>query len=520
MKLQLKFAFAFVISLHCIQHSFCDKPSNTSALSKWKCRCSSFQGNQSYSLANCSRSCDCHPDAEESASIWTCICDPDGFPEVAADGHSPKCFTACNCSWGTVSMPIGSKKQIPSKIVVVILLICVLCTTLAFLISVIFYVYRRDRCPIRSPSSSSGKETSSGSTTNLISHRTAASSVPETRVTTNSPICHIIGCFPKGSFMFGSRKETFHGNIIQFSFDVLENATENFSASNLIGLGGSSFVYRGRLKDGSDVAVKRLKDQGGPDADSAFFKEIELLSRLHHCHLVHLLGYCSELKGKLVQRLLVFEYVTRGNLRDCLDGVAGNNLDWATRVTIAIGAARGLEYLHEAADPRILHRDVKSSNILLGENWHAKAVPRLQDRRRVITELIDPKLNGNFPEEEVQIMAYLARECLLLDPDTRPTMSEVVQILSSISPGKSRRRRNISASLFREQEDAAKQRHALSHSSLTLDIDHKNKEADGHEDNIMLLTSKTKRWQTSEEEMVDLTEPRFESFCIANVHSP
>ncbi|XP_019413749.1 PREDICTED: receptor-like serine/threonine-protein kinase NCRK isoform X2 [Lupinus angustifolius] len=596
MKLQLKFAFAFVISLHCIQHSFCDKPSNTSALSKWKCRCSSFQGNQSYSLANCSRSCDCHP--EESASIWTCICDPDGFPEVAADGHSPKCFTACNCSWGTVSMPIGSKKQIPSKIVVVILLICVLCTTLAFLISVIFYVYRRDRCPIRSPSSSSGKETSSGSTTNLISHRTAASSVPETRVTTNSPICHIIGCFPKGSFMFGSRKETFHGNIIQFSFDVLENATENFSASNLIGLGGSSFVYRGRLKDGSDVAVKRLKDQGGPDADSAFFKEIELLSRLHHCHLVHLLGYCSELKGKLVQRLLVFEYVTRGNLRDCLDGVAGNNLDWATRVTIAIGAARGLEYLHEAADPRILHRDVKSSNILLGENWHAKisdlgmaksltsddlpscsnsparmqgtfgyfapeyaivgraslesdvfsfgvvllelisgrnpihkstgkveslvvwAVPRLQDRRRVITELIDPKLNGNFPEEEVQIMAYLARECLLLDPDTRPTMSEVVQILSSISPGKSRRRRNISASLFREQEDAAKQRHALSHSSLTLDIDHKNKEADGHEDNIMLLTSKTKRWQTSEEEMVDLTEPRFESFCIANVHSP
>ncbi|KAF1899309.1 hypothetical protein Lal_00019437 [Lupinus albus] len=603
MKLQLKFAFAFAISLHWIRHSFCDEPSNTSVLSKWKCRCSSFQGNQIYPLANCSRSCDCHSDAEESASIRTCICDPDRFPEVAADGDSPKCFTACNCTWGTVSMSIGPKKQIPSKIVVVILLICVLFTTLAFLVSVIFYVYRRDRCPIQS---SSGKETSRDSTTNLISHRTEASSVPETRVTKILLFVKLqVRFFPEASFMFRSQKETFHGNIIQFSFDVLENATENFSASNLIGSGGSSYVYRGRLKNGSNVAVKRLKDQGGPDADSAFFKEIELLSRLHHCHIVHLLGYCSELKGKLVQRLLVFEYIAHGNLRDCLDGVAGNNLDWATRVTIAIGAARGLEYLHEAAAPRILHRDVKSSNILLDENWHAKAriadlgmakslrsgdlssgsnsparmqgtfgyyapeyaivgraslesdvfsfgvvllelisgrnpihkstgkqeslviwaAPRLQDSRRIITELIDPKLNGNFPEEEVQIMAYLARECLLLDPDTRPSMSEVVQILSTISPDKSRRRRNISASLFRvntftEQEDAEKQRQALSHSSLTLDIDPKNKEANEHEENFTLLTSKTKGWHTSEEEMVDLTEPWFESFCMANVCSP
>lgn len=74
--------------------------------------------------------------------------------------------------------------------------------------------------------------------------------------------------------MFGSQRETFHGNIIQFSYTELENATESFSSSNLIGLGGSSYVYRGQLKDGSNVAVKRLKDQGGPETDTEFFTEV------------------------------------------------------------------------------------------------------------------------------------------------------------------------------------------------------------------------------------------------------
>ncbi|RZB74834.1 receptor-like serine/threonine-protein kinase NCRK isoform X2 [Glycine soja] len=574
MKPQLKIALALVISLLWIQHSFCDENSETSSLNKWRCRCS-FQGNQSYSLANCSKSCDCHS--------------------------------------GTVSRPGGSKKHVSSKIVVVILLICVICTTMAFLVSLICHVYRKDRCTIQSPIFSTDKETSSGSTTNLISHRSGASSVPETKYAINSPIYHITGCFQKASFLFGSPKETYHGNIFPFSLAELENATENFSSSNLIGVGGSSYVYLGRLKDGSNVAVKRLKDQGGPEADSAFFKEIELLARLHHCHLVPLLGYCSELKGKHVQRLLVFDYMANGNLRDCLDGVSGKHIDWATRVMIAIGAARGLEYLHEAAAPRILHRDVKSTNILLDENWQAKitdlgmaknlrsddlpscsnsparmqgtfgyfapeyaivgraslesdvfsfgvvllelisgrhpihkstgkeeslviwATPRFQDSRRVITELVDPQLKGNFPEEEVQVMAYLAKECLLLDPDTRPTMSEVVQILSSISPGKSRRRRNIPASLFQEPEDAQKQRQAPptkfpTHSSMpiyndhNLSVENKNKAEDAlsaeYMESLILLTSKSDGSCASEEEIVDLTEPRFESFCITNGNVP
>ncbi|XP_068500440.1 receptor-like serine/threonine-protein kinase NCRK isoform X2 [Phaseolus vulgaris] len=558
MKPQFNVAVALLISLLCIQHSFCDEPSDTGP-NKWKCRCSSLQGKHIYSPANCSKSCDCHS--------------------------------------GTVRMPLGSKKQISSKIVVVILSVCLTCTTIAFLASVVCQVCRRERCPIQSPMISSDKETSYSSTTNLISHKTS------------SPVSHITGCFQKSSLLFGSQRQTFYGNIIQFSFAELENATEKFSTSNLTGLGGSSYVYRGRLKDGSNVAVKRLKDQTGPEADYEFLTEIELLSRLHHCHLVPLVGYCSELKGKNVQRLLVFEYMTNGNLRDRLDGVFGKKMDWSTRVRIALGAARGLEYLHEAAAPRILHRDVKSTNILLDKNWQAKitdlgmakslraddhpsrsdsparmqgtfgyfapeyaivgraslesdvfsfgvvllelisgrqpihksagkeqslviwATPRLKDSRRVITELADPQLKGNFPEEELHIMAYLAKECLLLDPDTRPTMTEVVQILSSISPDRSRRRRNIPVSRFQEPEDLENQRQAPSSIFPTCDllplgvdnnlnVGNENKDAHAvsseHMESLILFSPKGERWHASEEEMVDLTEPRFESFFMTN----
>ncbi|KAI4322281.1 hypothetical protein L6164_021992 [Bauhinia variegata] len=608
MKLQGKATLAFVISLICIQHTFCDEPSDSSGVNKWNCKCSSFQENRNFSLANCSRSCDCHSDGGESATMWTCTCDPNGFPTVAADGHSPNCFTACNCTWGTLSTSPGSKKHLSSKIVVVILLTSFICTSIAFIVSVICYFCRRDTCPIQTPVFSSDKETSYNSTTNLISNRT---SLPEIKVIVNSPINHITGCFHKASFLSGSKTETLHINIIRFSFAELENATEIFSSSNLIGLGGSSYVYRGKLKDGSNVAVKRLKSQGGPEADSEFLTEIELLSRLHHCHLVPLLGYCLELKGKQVERLLVFRHMTNGNLRDCLDGRSGKNLDWATRVTIAIGAARGLEYLHEAAAPKILHRDVTSTNILLDENWQAKitdlgmaknlraddlpscsnsparmqgtfgyfapeyavigraslksdvfsfgvvllelvsgrrpiykstgkeeslviwATPRLQDSRRIVTELADPQLEGKFPEEEMQIMAYLAKECLLLDPDNRPTMSEVVQILSTISPDKSRRRRNLPMSpmsLLQEPQDADKQRKDPSSKysarySLPLNIDrnlcagNKTQKTDtvSAESMEILLTSKS--LDDDEAEVVDLTEPRFESFCMTNISS-
>ncbi|CAK8536221.1 unnamed protein product [Lathyrus sativus] len=609
MKHQLKVSVALIISLLWFPQSFCANEPSDTGLKKWECRCS-FQANQRYSIANCSKSCDCH---SESASIWTCICDTNGLPEVATDSHNLNCFIACNCISGTAKMSLGSKTRISSKIVIIILVMSITCTTIAFLALFVCYIRRRKRPhPIESPmNSSSDKGTSYSNTSNFISRKT--SFVPETKGVMNSPISHITRCFRKASILLGSQRETFHGNIVQFSFAELENATENFSASNLIGLGGSSYVYRGRLKNGSNVAVKRLKVQGGPEADTEFFTEIELLSRLHHCHLVPLIGYCSELKGKSVQRLLVFDYMSNGNLRDRLDGVLGKNMDWSTRVTIALGAARGLEYLHEAAAPRILHRDVKSTNILLDKNWQAKitdlglakdlrsddlrscsdssermkgtfgyfapeyaivgrasiesdvfsfgvvllelitgrqpilrsagkeeslvvwATPRIRDSRRVMTELADPQLKGNFPEDEVHIMANLAKECLLLDPDNRPTMSEVVLILSSISRTRSRRRRYIQLCLFQEPEEAEKTRQASwrrfpPHNSLPRGLDY-NLRVENEDKNVdtisteymkslILSTSKGESWHASEEDMVDLSEPRLESFCMTNINFP
>lgn len=104
-----------------------------------------------------------------------------------------------------------------------------------------------------------------------------------------------------------------------------------------------------------------------------YVNQVELLSRLHHFHLVPLIGYCIEFHRKELRRLLVYEYMPNGNLREHLDGTMGKEpLNWINRVRIALGAARGLEYLHEAAVPRVLHRDFKSSNILLDDKWRAK----------------------------------------------------------------------------------------------------------------------------------------------------
>lgn len=154
-----------------------------------------------------------------------------------------------------------------------------------------------------------------------------------------------------------------------FTFRELAAATKNFRQDCLLGEGGFGRVYKGRLENGQVVAVKQL-DRNGLQGNREFLVEVLMLSLLHHDNLVNLIGYCAD--GD--QRLLVYEFMPLGSLEDHLHDIPPDKepLDWNTRMKIAAGAAKGLEYLHDKANPPVIYRDFKSSNILLGEGFHPK----------------------------------------------------------------------------------------------------------------------------------------------------
>ncbi|KAK7394311.1 hypothetical protein VNO78_14833 [Psophocarpus tetragonolobus] len=152
-----------------------------------------------------------------------------------------------------------------------------------------------------------------------------------------------------------------------FTYEELIQATNGFSAQKLLGEGGFGCVYKGLLIDGREVAVKQLK-VGGGQGEREFRAEVEIISRVHHRHLVSLVGYCISEH----QRLLVYDYVPNNTLHYHLHGENRPILDWPTRVKVAAGAAKGIAYLHEDCHPRIIHRDIKSSNILLDLNYEAR----------------------------------------------------------------------------------------------------------------------------------------------------
>uniref|UniRef100_A0A0D9VE53 non-specific serine/threonine protein kinase n=1 Tax=Leersia perrieri TaxID=77586 RepID=A0A0D9VE53_9ORYZ len=158
------------------------------------------------------------------------------------------------------------------------------------------------------------------------------------------------------------------GHLKHFSFHELQSATDNFNSKNILGQGGFGVVYKGCLRNGTLVAVKRLKD---PDVtgEVQFQTEVELIGLAVHRNLLRLYGFCMTSK----ERLLVYPYMPNGSVADRLREYHHGkpSLDWCKRMRIAVGAARGLLYLHEQCNPKIIHRDVKAANILLDESFEA-----------------------------------------------------------------------------------------------------------------------------------------------------
>ncbi|KAL0763517.1 hypothetical protein Bca101_079668 [Brassica carinata] len=230
------------------------------------------------------------------------------------------------------------------------------------------------------------------------------------------------------------------GNLRSFTFRELHVSTDGFSSKNILGAGGFGNVYRGKLGDGTMVAVKRLKDVNGTTGDSQFRTELEMISLAVHRNLLRLIGYCKTSS----ERLLVYPYMPNGSVALKLKSKPA--LDWNMRKRIAIGAARGLLYLHEQCDPKIIHRDVKAANVLLDECFEAVYLSTGQSSEKTdkgamlewarklheemkVEELVDRELGTNYDKIEVGEMLQVALLCTQYLPAHRPKMSEVVLML-------------------------------------------------------------------------------------------
>ncbi|RCV35401.1 hypothetical protein SETIT_7G237400v2 [Setaria italica] len=202
-------------------------------------------------------------------------------------------------------------------------------------------------------------------------------------------------------------------NLFTYSYGELKTASENFNSSNFLGEGGYGSVYKGKLSDGSVVAIKQLSETSR-QGKKQFITEIETISQVQHRNLVKLYGCCLE--GNYP--LLVYEYLDNGSLDKALFGNGRLNLDWPTRFEICLGIARGLAYLHEESSIRVVHRDIKASNVLLDANLNSKisdfGLAKLYDDKNTH---ISTKVAGTF--------GYLAPEYAM-----RGHMSEKVDVFA------------------------------------------------------------------------------------------
>ncbi|KAJ7561872.1 hypothetical protein O6H91_03G045000 [Diphasiastrum complanatum] len=292
-----------------------------------------------------------------------------------------------------------------------------------------------------------------------------------------------------------STKTEFFEGCPMFSYKALKEATQNFLKENKLGQGGFGAVYKGILYDGSVVAIKHLS-RNSMQGNEEFLNEVAIITAIQHKNLVKLKGCCIE--GE--ERLLVYEYLDHKSLDLNLFGTCV--LNWKTRYNITVGIARGIDYLHAESEPRIVHRDIKASNVLLDIDFQpklsdfglARLFPEEQSFIATTTfagtmgylapeathghltekvdvysfgvllleiisgrknqeiqlqietlyivdwafqlckegrplELVDPRLEGDYPENQARNLIIIAMSCVQRDPSLRPRMSNVVAML-------------------------------------------------------------------------------------------
>ncbi|KAG4991695.1 hypothetical protein JHK87_025152 [Glycine soja] len=239
-----------------------------------------------------------------------------------------------------------------------------------------------------------------------------------------------------------------------YTLKELLRATNNFHQDNKIGEGGFGSVYFGRTNSHAynkwnlQIAVKRLKTMTAK-AEMEFAVEVEVLGRVRHQNLLGLRGFYAG--GD--ERLIVYDYMPNHSLLTHLHGPLAKEcqLDWPRRMSIAIGAAEGLAYLHHESTPHIIHRDIKASNVLLDPEFQAKVadfgfaklVPDGGVKRDIVqwvtpyvnkglfNNIADPKLKGKFDLEQLKNVTTIALRCTDSSADKRPSMKEVVDWLKN-----------------------------------------------------------------------------------------
>ncbi|KAH0901139.1 hypothetical protein HID58_040642, partial [Brassica napus] len=258
-----------------------------------------------------------------------------------------------------------------------------------------------------------------------------------------------------GGLLLQQKLNTREGNVETtriFSSRELEKATENFSENRVLGRGGQGTVYKGMLLDGRTVAVKKSKviDE---DKLQEFINEVVILSQINHRHVVKLLGCCLETEVPM----LVYEFIINGNLFKHIHEESDDYaMVWGMRLRVAVDVAGALSYLHSFATSPIYHRDIKSANILLDENFGVilaelitgdKPVVMLQNTQEIISlaehfkvamkerrlsDIMDARIKDDCKPEQVMAVAHLALKCLSSKGKKRPNMREVFAELERI----------------------------------------------------------------------------------------